>query len=286
MKNASNEGSSKLKQMELSLNDAESQTPGPNPPPEKPTPSKYEAGKVYQLPRDTITVSPDHSRKSLDEDAIASLAESIRSKGILTPILCTLDEIGRPVLVSGLMRLKAAEKAGTEKILALIVNGDSLEISLIENLCRRDLTTVEEAEAVKTLKERRGYSQETIARFIGKAVPTVSEILTVADLPTEILDECRADIKMSRAKLLNIARIKGTNDKKIEAFNKMKAVKATKIAVKRANPKTRPLEFLRSIASEISKISTGTVKENERQPLKDQLEHLMHSIRQILESIR
>ncbi|MFH0730650.1 MAG: hypothetical protein V2B19_30430, partial [Pseudomonadota bacterium] len=93
---------------------------------------------------------------------------------------------------------------------AILVEGNTGEIALVENLLRQDLTPVEEAEALDRLVKEEKYTQEKLGVIIGKARTTVNEILSLNRLPQEIRDECRANTAVTRKTLIAIARKKQT----------------------------------------------------------------------------
>ena len=165
----------------------------------------FKAGKCYEVPVEDIQVQSEHTRTANDLD-LAPLANSIAEKGLICPILCIATPDSNLVLAAGLRRLLAVKELRLPTIKVFIVQGDHLEISLIENLVRDDLTAVQMAEAVRLLKDRKGYTQDSVARILGKAPSTVSEILSIAELPPEILDKCRTDSSMTRVKLLLLCR--------------------------------------------------------------------------------
>ncbi|GLI36520.1 ParB/RepB/Spo0J family partition protein [Geobacter hydrogenophilus] len=254
-------------------------------PPIMETRERFETGGLYEIACELITIARDYPRKHIDQEHLESLIHSIESRGLVAPITCTVNQHGELILASGLIRLKAAERTGLPKITVLIVNGDPLELNLIENLFRKDLTAVEEAEAVKELMLQKGYSQEALAATLGKAASTISEILSVADLPAEIRDECRADPRVSREKLLKIARIKGTPETKIKAFRAIKDGKTVRTSTNRRQRMKPTAKFFRSISESVAKMSADSLKESELQPVKDEIRKTMEKLAKLYDSI-
>ncbi|MGZ3591122.1 MAG: ParB/RepB/Spo0J family partition protein [Thermodesulfobacteriota bacterium] len=129
-------------------------------------------------------------RKHFDEAKLQELAESIREKGILEPLLVRRTEQGYELIV-GERRWRAAQKAGLKEVPVLVKETErreALEISLIENLQREDLNPIEEAEAFKQLIEEFNISQEELSKRVGKDRTTVTNTLRLLKLPLEMRD--------------------------------------------------------------------------------------------------
>lgn len=153
-----------------------------------PAPS-VKQGEAILIPLARIEPNPDQPRKEFDGQALEELAESIREKGIIQPIIVERKDSGGFVIVAGERRYRAAKLAGLEEIPALIKNyGDEerLEIALIENIQRTDLKPIEEALAYQKLIEMKGYTQEQLAKKLGKQRSTVANALRLLKLPDEI----------------------------------------------------------------------------------------------------
>jgi ParB family transcriptional regulator, chromosome partitioning protein len=135
-------------------------------------------------------IRPDRSqpRRHFDEAHIEELAESIRSKGVLLPLIVRRDSEGY-VLVAGERRWRAAQKAGLRELPVMVreVTGkEAFEIALIENIQREDLNPIEEAGAFKRLIEEHGLTQEELAARVGKDRSTVANALRLLRLPEAI----------------------------------------------------------------------------------------------------
>ncbi len=129
-------------------------------------------------------------RKHFDESRLQELAESIKEKGILEPLIVRRTEQGYELIV-GERRWRAAQKAGLKEVPVLVKETErreALEISLIENLQREDLNPIEEAEAFKHLIEEFDISQEDLSKRIGKDRTTVTNTLRLLKLPLEVRD--------------------------------------------------------------------------------------------------
>jgi ParB family chromosome partitioning protein len=149
----------------------------------------------------------DQPRKHFDEASLAELAASIRTHGVLQPILVRRVPPGFELL-AGERRFRAAQLAGIDRLPALVREvDDPLETALIENLQREDLTALEEAEALATLIERHGYSHREVGEILGKSRPYVSNTLAITRLPETVKAELQRDGRaVSRELLMGVAR--------------------------------------------------------------------------------
>lgn len=135
-----------------------------------------------------IRVNPLQPRTRFDSEAIEELAESIRQKGVIQPVLVRPTSGGYE-LVAGERRLRASKLAGLLRIPVVVremEDQESLEIALIENIQRQDLSPIESAKAYATLMERFGHSQSDLARHLGKNRTSVSNTLRLLSLPPHI----------------------------------------------------------------------------------------------------
>lgn len=155
-----------------------------------------------------IEANPDQPRSMLGD--LGDLKASIEARGVLEPILVRPRDDGRFTIISGERRFRAALEAGLSDLPCIVFDvsdAEVLEIALIENLQRKDLSPLEEAEGYLTLQEKHGYTHEQIARAVGKSRVTITETLSLARLPLRVKDECRrADIR-SKSFLLEIGRL-------------------------------------------------------------------------------
>lgn len=154
------------------------------------------SGEVRNLPLASVIPNPHQPRKEFDPRALDDLAASIKSQGVLQPILVRPlpGKPGSYELVAGERRLRASRMAGLREIPALVRDLDdreSLAIALIENLQREDLNAVEEAEGYKQLLEQFGLSQEELARQLGKSRPALANSLRLLNLPPDMLKDVR-----------------------------------------------------------------------------------------------
>ncbi len=155
---------------------------------------REESEKLVSLPVDAIQFNPLQPRRRFDEQKLSEMADSIRTQGLLQPILVRPATKGYQ-LVAGERRLRAARLAGISEIPCLVVNtGDakSLELALIENLQREDLNPIEEARGLNNLVQRFKLTQEEVAKRIGKDRSTVANSLRLLKLPAKIREDIEA----------------------------------------------------------------------------------------------
>jgi ParB family chromosome partitioning protein len=147
---------------------------------------------LAEIPIARLSPNPQQPRHQFDDEALAELAGSIRRHGVLQPVLVSEDGPERYTLVTGERRWRAAQLAGLETIPAVIrerlESADQLELALVENLQRRDLTPLEEARAFDHLRSSLGLSQAEIAARVGMDRSTVANSLRLLKLPEEIRD--------------------------------------------------------------------------------------------------
>ncbi len=145
---------------------------------------------VRNIPLDRISPNPDQPRMTFDEDALAELAASIREHGVLQPVLVRpTGELQQYQLVAGERRWRAARVAGLNDIPALIEQLDdetAMEIGIIENLQREDLSPLEEALIYDRMTHEHGYSVRRLAQKLGKDKGYIENRLRLAGAPTEI----------------------------------------------------------------------------------------------------
>jgi len=141
------------------------------------------------VPIDRIDVNPDQPRMVLDEAALDDLTASVREHGVLQPILVRPRADGRYQLIAGERRWRAARKAGLQTVPAMIEEIDddtALEIAIIENLQREDLSPLDEAMMFERMTAEHGYSVRKLAQKLGKDKGYIENRLRLADAPPEI----------------------------------------------------------------------------------------------------
>jgi ParB family chromosome partitioning protein len=160
------------------------------------------------IPIEQLQPNADQPRK--EHGDLRSLADSVREKGVLEPLLVRyLPESEKYLIISGERRFRAARAAGLLELPCLEKNVDdaeTLEIALIENLQRKDLTPFEEAEGIQALGERWGLTHEEIANKLGKSRSSVTEVLSLRSIRGELKALCTENGLLSKSQLLQVAR--------------------------------------------------------------------------------
>ena len=158
------------------------------------------------VPIDQIDPNPDQPRQVMGD--LSELMASIAEKGIIEPLIVR-QRGGRYQIVAGERRYQASVQVGVRELPVVIRDVDDnevMEVALVENIQRKDLSPFEEAEALHVLAERCGYTHEDLARRMGKSRTNVTESLALAQMPREVRNLCRlADIS-SKSLLLQIVR--------------------------------------------------------------------------------
>jgi ParB family transcriptional regulator, chromosome partitioning protein len=137
-----------------------------------------------------IHPNPYQPRQVFDEIKLQELANSIQEHGVFTPILVRKSVSGYQI-IAGERRFRASKLAKIEKIPAIVLEFDDtqmMEISLIENIQREDLSVIEEAKAYQLMMERLNYTQDQVAQKVGKSRPHISNTLRLLTLPQSVLD--------------------------------------------------------------------------------------------------
>lgn len=145
---------------------------------------------IQQVPVARVEASPLQPRQRFDEAAIAELADSVRERGVLQPILVRPTDSGYEV-VAGERRLRAARMAGLDTVPAVVremSDQEALEVAIVENLQREDLNPIETARAFKRLRDEFGLSADAIAVKIGKSRSAVANSMRLLELPEAVLD--------------------------------------------------------------------------------------------------
>ena len=156
----------------------------------------------------SIVPNKNQPRKFFDKDALGELARSIKERGIIQPLIVRKsdDQDDKYELIAGERRWQAAQAAGLHNVPVVIVQADnlkSLELAIIENVQRKDLNPIEEAESYKNLIENFDYDQEMVSKFIGKSRSHVSNSLRLLSLPEKLISMIRENkISQGHAKIL------------------------------------------------------------------------------------
>jgi len=204
------------------------------------------------IPLMRIEPMADQPRSLFEEDKISELADSIRDRGVLTPLIVRSLEGGYYQILAGERRWRAAREAGISEVPVRVVvanDKEAIEIAMIENLQREDLTPIEEARGYKLLMEDYNMTQEEVAKAVSKSRPAVANSLRLLSLPTELMvlvesnklsaGSARALLALkSEDRMREAARMSVSNDmsvREVEALvrklNKEKTTRAKSVAI-------------------------------------------------------
>ncbi len=189
------------------------------------------------IPAEEIDPNPHQPRQTLGD--LAELTASIREKGILEPLLVRRVN-GRYQIIAGERRYRAAVEAGVAELPCILrdsSDAETMELALIENLQRRDLTPFEEADGLGVLVKRFDYTHEDLAEKLGKSRSTITESLSLTAMPEEVRQLCRlADIQ-SKSILLQIVR-QGDSEKMVGLIGRLQKEGTTRAEARRLAAKS------------------------------------------------
>jgi ParB family transcriptional regulator, chromosome partitioning protein len=158
------------------------------------------------VPIDLLDPNPSQPRQVMGD--LSELMASIAEKGVIEPLIVR-QAGGRYQIIAGERRYHAAVQVGLRDLPVVVREADDaevMEIALIENLQRKDLTAFEEAEALHQLAQRCGYTHEDMARKLGKSRSSITESLSLTNMPEDVRNLCRLADITSRSTLLQIVR--------------------------------------------------------------------------------
>ncbi|EDP67627.1 chromosome partitioning protein ParB family [Carnobacterium sp. AT7] len=162
--------------------------------------------QVQQIPLTDIRPNPYQPRKTFDETALNELAESIRISGVFQPIILRESKVKGYEIIAGERRFRASKIAEKETIPAIIREFDEekmMEVAVLENLQREDLTSLEEAEAYEMMMKKLKLTQEEVATRLGKSRPYIANYLRLLGLPDAVKEMLqKEDISMGQARTL------------------------------------------------------------------------------------
>lgn len=168
--------------------------------------------RIRMIPLDKIDPNPHQARSELGN--IQELMDSIKSKGVLEPIL--VRAIGeRFEIIAGERRFIASKNIGLSELPCIemdVEENEAMEIALIENLQRKDLDIFEEADGLNALIEMYGYNHQQVSDKIGKARSTITEILSISKIPQKVRELIKESPSISRTTIIEIARMKTGED--------------------------------------------------------------------------
>ena len=156
----------------------------------------------------SIIPNKNQPRKLFEKDALEDLTNSIKERGIIQPLIVrkSEDRDNKYELIAGERRWQAAQSAGFNEVPVVIIEADnlkSLELAIIENVQRKDLNAIEEAESYNNLIQNFGYDQEQVSKFIGKSRSHIANSLRLLTLPEKLIDMIRLKkISQGHAKIL------------------------------------------------------------------------------------
>jgi len=265
-----------------------------NPPTQPVFPEDHPEGAFFLIDVSLITTDPDQPRKHFAEQSLSDLCESIKKNGVLQPVLIRKDTNDKIWLVAGERRHRAARMAGLDRIPAILTKGNPQEISLIENLQREDLAPIEEAEALQRLATDYRHTHEDLARVMGKARSTITEILSLNRLPETIKDQCRSSSKYPRRLLVELARCDSEADmlrlfeqvqKGLCGSDRIRSIKK-KASTK---PPQSPLQIVsksvRNLSLQMDKLDLEKLDDHERLLLRDALKSLVENLNLLLQNV-
>jgi ParB family chromosome partitioning protein len=177
--------------------------------------------RVQKIAVEEVAPNPDQPRTSFDKQALEQLAESIKHYGILQPLVVTPERKGKYVIIAGERRWRASQLAGLKKVPVIVRTTkelEQLEIALVENVQRVDLSPLEQAVSIERLHQQFSMKYDAIADRLGKAHSTVSNIVRLIQLP----DEARTALheqKISEGHARAILALKGLSEKQSELLN-------------------------------------------------------------------
>ena len=280
-------------------------------------PAVYEDRKIYDLSVDKLLEDKDQPRKYFDKKALDALKESIKSYGLMQPIVFRQGETdGKLMIVAGERRVKAIKSIlhtamdnpddsksqellnRFEKIQGVFVAGNHQEIALIENVQRENLNPVELAEGLAKLQKPGHTGLEFLGKLIGKSTSSVSEILSINKLPNEIRNEARKRNDISQWVLVAVAKAKGP-EAKVKRWEKLKDSGMTQAAYRKKNKKgsgkdkgkdqsfnfDSSMRAVKTASTQLQKLKGPVIESiptKERQELRAQLEALRAELEAVL----
>ncbi len=153
--------------------------------------------RVQTLKIQQIQASKFQPRQTFAKEKIEELAQSIKEKGVIQPVLVRAIEGDRYELIAGERRLRAVQHLGLEEIPAIVrrvADADVLEMAIIENIQREDLNAIEEAKAYRRLSMEFGFTQDAVAERVGKDKSSISNLLRILNLPEKIQEYVTQDL--------------------------------------------------------------------------------------------
>ena len=211
--------------------------------------------RIWHIPVGDIVANPEQPRRVFNEEELAELTNSIKEHGVLQPLIVSEKRDGTYELIAGERRLRASRRAGLATVPALVrttTEHEKLELAIIENVQRVDLSPIDEAFSYKRLYDEFGLTMDQVATRVGKSRPHVSNMIRLLDLPEEAMDALgQGKITMGKARaLLSLA----TEAEQISVLHSMLGEGLTTRQVEAAvqskqrpsKPKTADVQYLES----------------------------------------
>jgi ParB family transcriptional regulator, chromosome partitioning protein len=181
-----------------------------------PQPGEVTEPALRHVPIKLVLPNPAQPRRRFDEDSISALAESLRTAGVIQPLIVRPLTDGRYEIIAGERRFRAATLAGLETVPVLLRDeneAERMQTALIENVAREQLNPVDEARACATLVEDLGLTKEELGRRLGRSRASLSNLIRILDLPDEVLALLEAgDLSEGHGRAILI--VKSTEDRK------------------------------------------------------------------------
>ena len=211
--------------------------------------------RVVDVPLQECRANPYQPRKGFDPLGIQELADSIQQHGLLQPITVRRDPKDKQkfIVVAGERRFRAHALLQRPLIPAVITSGNADEIALIENLQRENLTPLEEAEALERLQKKYNYTQEELAKTVGKARSTVTNLLKLTSLPRKIRKECSTSNVATKSFLIELSKL-SSQDAQLALWNE---AKERGITVREARIKKQSTRELKLASDARRTLTTG-----------------------------
>ena len=218
---------------------------------------------IQNIKLDELRANPYQPRKTFDEDALQELSDSIKEHGVFQPIIVKKGIKGYEI-IAGERRVKASIMAGLKEIPAIVRDfndQEMMEIALLENLQRENLTAIEEANAYKKLQENLNITQEELAKRLGKSRSHITNMLGLLSLPNDIQKDVQEkNISMAHARILS--KLENKNQQE----DLVKKIKKEKISVHELENMTSNEKYERK-----NKITKSSNTKNEYQFIENEL---------------
>lgn len=244
------------------------------------------SGRFELIDIDKLIPNPEQPRQHFIPTVINELAESLKELGFINPITVRVAPDGAKIIIAGEQRYRAAKQAGIQQIPCIIRDFKNIsEIALAENMIRKNLTIMEEAEALEKMVQQ-GLLQKDLAKKFGKSPSTISEMISLTKLPKFIKDDCRHNHNYAFRELKKIVTAK--EDAKVPMFEKYKTMVDIKLKSPRKSKRSASAALktaVKSLSSQLVKFS-DIEKSEEKHAIADELKALSTKINALLGGVR